>query len=547
MALPRLNPRSAAAVQPHLRRRLRPRGLPPRALSVLLMTCSTGLHFAAYELARSGTVALFTSSATGFPGPSALPFAVGCVSPFSVLLLGGYARILERRGPRAALRATTIAFAAVLLGCAAVIRVFGRGGGEGVEPIARSWARAAVFVLFVYQNASVRLLHSQHWSYLGSVLTKKEAELWFSPITGIGSVTSTVAAGSIPYLLKMRGGGKAGAWAGDVAGGRGIGLLGLLGAAAIIMLVGAACSDAAYALASRHGFLPDREKEKEETGGGMEWRGGDLGEEMNSLKANDSDHGNGGGGDCDRDGGDRVAWKGEATPPRVSPSSSSLSVFAKARSLFRRVPTLGALFVEVLLCQSLSSLLSYLLMMTTKEAIPDDEERASWSGRCYAWTNAVSGVLQFLVIPALMRRVDPRWVWLFMPTIMAVLVLQQGLTSGPPSLTTVGASFFWMKVQEYSLRGVVAELVYVSLDFESRYLGKEVINLLADRLGKSGMAAALVVAPAVLGREGGDLQHILAKTAFGVAGVWFLASLRLVRVISSSSEPRGKVLTGAAT
>ena len=102
-------------------------------------------------------------------------------------------------------------------------------------------------------------------------------------------------------------------------------------------------------------------------------------------------------------------------------------------------------------------------------------------------------------------------------------------------------------MQEYSLRGVVAELVYVSLDFESRYLGKEVINLLADRLGKSGMAAALVVAPAVLGREGGDLQHILAKTAFGVAGVWFLASLRLVRVISSSSEPRGKVLTGAAT
>ena len=72
-------------------------------------------------------------------------------------------------------------------------------------------------------------------------------------------------------------------------------------------------------------------------------------------------------------------------------------------------------------------------------------------------------------------------------------------------------------------------------------------DLLADRLGKSGMAAALVVAPAVLGREGGDLQHILAKTAFGVAGVWFLASLRLVRVISSSSEPRGKVLTGAAT
>lgn len=60
--------------------------------------------------------------------------------------------------------------------------------GEG------SWcSRALVFLLFVYQNSSVQLLYTQHWSFLGSVLTEQEGAVWFAPIAGLGSVSSTLA------------------------------------------------------------------------------------------------------------------------------------------------------------------------------------------------------------------------------------------------------------------------------------------------------------------------------------------------------------------
>jgi hypothetical protein len=50
-------------------------------------------------------------------------------------------------------------------------------------------------------------------------------------------------------------------------------------------------------------------------------------------------------------------------------------------ALFRRVPILGALCGEVLICQCLSSLLSFMFMMCYKETLQADEERASYIGK----------------------------------------------------------------------------------------------------------------------------------------------------------------------
>jgi ATP/ADP translocase len=51
------------------------------------------------------------------------------------------------------------------------------------------------------------------------------------------------------------------------------------------------------------------------------------------------------------------------------------------KNLFRRVPILRAMFVEVILSQCLSSLLNFQFMVKIKEAIVDDEDRASWTGQ----------------------------------------------------------------------------------------------------------------------------------------------------------------------
>jgi hypothetical protein len=56
------------------------------------------------------------------------------------------------------------------------------------------------------------------------------------------------------------------------------------------------------------------------------------------------------------------------------------SLIQTANTLFARVPILGYLCREVLLCECVSSMLSFLLVIKVKEFIPNDEERARWTG-----------------------------------------------------------------------------------------------------------------------------------------------------------------------
>jgi hypothetical protein len=46
----------------------------PRASACIYMACAMALHFGGYEFARSGALALFTSSTTGYAHPAAYPF-----------------------------------------------------------------------------------------------------------------------------------------------------------------------------------------------------------------------------------------------------------------------------------------------------------------------------------------------------------------------------------------------------------------------------------------------------------------------------------------
>ena len=115
-------------------------------------TCHIHIHSwkLSDELARGGVVALFTSDEFGFGrsgggGLSALPLAVGCVSPFSILVLWVYGRSL-RWGPARALRTHTLIATFVPVFCATVLKMLERSAvGE------RRWSQYVIFFAFVFQ------------------------------------------------------------------------------------------------------------------------------------------------------------------------------------------------------------------------------------------------------------------------------------------------------------------------------------------------------------------------------------------------------------
>mmetsp|Transcript_5122 Transcript_5122/g.9733 ORF Transcript_5122/g.9733 Transcript_5122/m.9733 type:complete len:513 (-) Transcript_5122:697-2235(-) len=455
--------------------------------AVTYMALCMAIHFAGHEFARAPTSSLFTSKLLGFQSPSALPLAVGCVSPFSVILLNAFQSILEKYGPRRALSQSTIVYSIFLISVAILLK---RLGNQGINENSyimqwpsicdcKGLVKTLLFSLFVYQSANVQFLYTQHWSFLGSILTPQEGKLWFAPIAGVGSIASTVAAANVSRLVER------------------IGLLGLLGFAGLVIGASSAFGDMAYRVARESGFESIHDDDKKS-------------EERNKQPGSK---------EMVQDDGSRVNFG--------------------SMNLFRRVPILRAMFVEVILSQCLSSVLNFQFMVKVKEAIIDDEDRASWTGKCYAWINGISGFMQFFVLPICTQKIPLSWLWIMMPLVMGCLTLMQ-LYEKQPSLKLVGVTFLSMKTIEYSLRGQVSEMVFASLDYESRFIGKQKINLFANRLGKSAMAVTLFLLATYLDKEDSELNHILVYGSNLIAFIWLISTIHLTRYIDIRKEDESK-------
>lgn len=151
----------------------------------------------------------------------------------------------------------------------------------------------------------------------------------------------------------------------------------------------------------------------------------------------------------------------------------------------------------------------------------------------HSWINGISGVFQFFVIPLLLKHVEAHRIWLFMPTIMLCCTTFTIATFRSSGLLGASASFFAIKTMEYSLRGAANEMLYVSLDYESRYLGKKVISLIAGKFGKSAMAVALSLVMVMYG-DNADIMWYLLATATGFTMIWLSASISLHSLIEAS-------------
>ena len=387
--------------------------MPPEGKAVVLMAIAMAFHYFGYSMARPITVALFTSSSTGYAGiPAAFPLAMAFVSPFSLLLLMGYGNFLDRFGPAGALLRSSLFCAVVISTCAGAVALLQStglmlGGIPAVKYISGP--------LLIFRESYVQLLTSQFWSFMASSLSPMQSAQWFGPIAGLTSIASAVAGLAVSPLVEK------------------IGLAGTLLVTGLTLLGSLLASQQAYAVADKYGFAPGTNR--------------------------------------------AVDGKG---------SHGVFALFSTARKLFARVPVLGALFCEILASQGLATVLNVCFVSRLESAIPNDSQRAGWVGVFFALINIVTMVLQFGFLPPLMRVVEPRSVWRAVPLVSLAFTVFQAVQVDP-SLAVVSGSLMVMKVSEYSARRMLDEMVFVPLDFESRFVGKEVIGVFGEfRLLRAG-------------------------------------------------------------
>lgn len=335
-------------------------------------------------------------------------------------------------------------------------------GAFSIKPI-----QILVGALFIFRESYVQLLTSQYWSFMASVLTPDQSAKWFSPISGLTSVTSAISGFGVRSVVEK------------------IGLPGALGLAGAILITSLLFTERAYSISDAGGFTPSDDKMKKKK----------------NHEGADNNH-------------------------------KEEGLIKKASGLFGRVPVLKALFIEILSGQGLATLLNVLFVTKLSETVPDDSVRAGWMGKFFASINVVAMVLQFGVIPKVMPFLEPKTLWRFMPTTM-VIALSSLCVNENPSLYLISGSFMLFKVMEFSIRRMLDEMVYVPLDFESRFLGKEIISVFGYRFGKSGMSLALSGLTSVFGNFG--LQQLSFLTS-GAACVWLTAAWNVSNRVLSRAE-----------
>jgi hypothetical protein len=391
--------------------------------SVLWMAIAMSLHYLGYSFARPITVALFTSSSTGYPGvPGAYPFTMAFVSPLSLLLLLGYGRILEKNGPRIALKRTSLLCSVAIVMASALVEVTQRSGLSfwGIPAM-----KFLTGPLYLFRESYVQLITSQYWSFMASVLTPNQSAKWFAPIAGLTSISSAAGGMAVSGLTKK------------------LKLSGTLACTGLALFSSIFATEAAYSIAEANGFSPH----------------------SNHIKKSSNTN-------------------------RKKKVEKKVGMVEQATTLFARVPVLRALFWEILASQGLATLLNVCFVQSLGAAITDDTERAGWVGKFYALINLFSMSLQFGVLPMLMQILEPKDLWRSIPIMSLACITFQSLQHDP-SLYVVSLSLLVMKVLEYSVRRMLDEMVYVPLDFESRFVGKEVIGVFGYRFGKSLMSLSL--------------------------------------------------------
>jgi ATP/ADP translocase len=177
-----------------------------------------------------------------------------------------------------------------------------------------------------------------------------------------------------------------------------------------------------------------------------------------------------------------------------------------------------------------------------KIEIPNDMERSAYTGRFYALISAISAVLQFVALPMGMQRLEPKHLWRWMPILPMLVALYQILPgSSASSLRMVAFAFLVTKILDYSVRVVIYNMAYQPLDFESRFVGKEVIGVFASRFGRSGMSLFLsgLTASGIIASSS---LRPLSYFSLSACTVWSISSWWLGNLLPSKADAQRTVL-----
>ena len=170
----------------------------------------------------------------------------------------------------------------------------------------------------------------------------------------------------------------------------------------------------------------------------------------------------------------------------------------------------------VMLSQFVINIADFKFNIAFEQSILASADRTAYLGSIYTWTNFISLILQFALLPFLLPRISERSLHFFIP--VSYLFLLLGLfISGGELLLSVAVFYVYLKASDYSLFSGGKELLYQPLLPQQKYGAKYLTDMLVYRLSKALIAAVLIYL---------QTSSILNMMMTGILAVWLFLVFR---------------------
>ncbi|HLB52648.1 MAG TPA: Npt1/Npt2 family nucleotide transporter [Chlamydiales bacterium] len=180
-------------------------------------------------------------------------------------------------------------------------------------------------------------------------------------------------------------------------------------------------------------------------------------------------------------------------------------------SLIGKSPFLIAVLILVVFMQISIGLMDYLFNAHLEQHVTDLDLRTEYVGRIIGITNLCSGVFQLIGGFLMVHFLGVRGGHLFVP----LLLLCNSVTAWLfPTFSVISLSYILIKSIDFSLFGVIREMLYIPMKLDEKFRAKAIIDVFAYRSAKALIAVCILLLQVFVGKEILQSIHLFSIAVF---------------------------------
>jgi len=177
----------------------------------------------------------------------------------------------------------------------------------------------------------------------------------------------------------------------------------------------------------------------------------------------------------------------------------------EAFSLIRRSPVLIAVLLLVVFMQVSVGLMEYQFNAHLELNILEKDLRTAYCGKLGGLVNLFSLALQFIGGFLMIRTLGLRGSHFLIPILLCASAIS---AIALPTFAIISCSYVFLKAIDFSLFGVIREMLYVPLQLDAKFRAKAIIDVFAYRTSKALVSLGLLLLQVVAG------SYLLQMTSY---------------------------------